>query len=420
MNSDDRALPAARHLVGPAAIDVLRLPIEASGGAISSARPVYVQYRPGSDVVVRYSAWVSWDGADPRRETLAAASTINGVMPGAVAVTASTPTGPLEVGVWRWPFDPVLVGLERAVTATAVSDTLEATHGVLDPRQLHLSVVAYRPTERAVIRVDSPSGPIAFLKIVAPDEVAGIVDRHAALLDAGVPVPRIERSDADTGLLVLEPLLGPTFRELVKSGSGGWPDSAEFDRVTDAFATAQVDGEPLASRLVDGVLHAQMLATVMSSDEEQLGRLVQYFEQTHDEAAGTTVHGDLHDGQIIVRNGRIVGVLDIDDAGLGRPIDDRANLLARLIYRLHTSESASSQLGQYIEKLRSDSAERFDPSTLDVRTAAALVGLATGPFRLQSPCWRDTVRSLFDVAESLCMRELSASPHRPLTEVCAR
>lgn len=420
VNLDDRALPAARHLVGPAAIDVLRLPIEASGGTISSARPVHVQYRPGSDVVVRYSAWVSWNGADPRRETLAAASAINGVMPGAVAVTASTSSGPLEVGVWRWPFDPVLVGLDRVVTATAVAETLEATHGVLDPHQLHLSVVAYRPTERTVIRVDDSNGPIAFLKIVAPGEVTGIVDRHAALLDAGVPVPRIVHSDADSGLLVLEPLLGPTFRELIKSGSGGWPDTVEFDRIADAFAAAQVVGAPLASRLTDGVLHAQMLATVMSSDDEQLSRLAHHFEQTPDETASTTIHGDLHDGQIIVRDARIVGVLDIDDAGLGRPIDDRANLLARLIYRLHTSESASSQLSRHIEDLRSASAERFDSSTLDVRTAAALVGLATGPFRLQSPGWRDTVRALLDVAESICMRELSAGAHRSLTEACAR
>jgi hypothetical protein len=420
MKLDDRALPAARHLVGPGAIDVLRLPIEASGGSITSARPVHVQYRPGSDVVVRYSAWVSWNGAAPRRETLAACSAINGIPPGTVAVTAATTSGPLDVGVWRWPFDPVLTGLDRVVTPNGVADALRPTHGPLDPHGLRLDVVAYRPTERTVIRVDDSDGAIAFLKIVSPSSVASIVDRHAALLTAGVPVPCVDRADGDAGLLVLEPLRGPTYRELIKSDADGWPCADEFDRLAEAFAATRLDAEPLASRLSDGALHAHMLAGVMPDAAEPLARLARRFETAEEEPVTATIHGDLHDGQIIVRDARIVGVLDIDDAGPGRPIDDRANLIARLLYREHTTGSTNPRLSEHIETLRRASGATYDPVLLDVRTAAALVGLATGPFRLQSPGWRDTIRTLVAVAESLCMRELSAGAHRPLTETCAR
>ena len=45
---------------------------------------------------------------------------------------------------------------------------------------------------------------------------------------------------------------------------------------------------------------------------------------------------------------------------------------------------------------------------LDVHTAAALVGLATGPFRIQSDGWRTNVTDLLRLAADLSMRELSA------------
>ncbi len=151
---DDRSLPAARHLVGPDAAEVLRVPVEASGGRLLSARPVQVQYRPGSDVVVRYSTQISWNGAPAQRETLAASSMIHGSHDGTIAVTATTSDGPLDVGVWRWPFDPVLLGLPHAVAPSSVAAMLHSIHGPLDPQVVRLEVVAYRPTDRAVVRVD--------------------------------------------------------------------------------------------------------------------------------------------------------------------------------------------------------------------------------------------------------------------------
>ena len=169
MRLDDRALPAARHLVGPDASDVLRVPVEAVGGRLMSARAVQVQYRPGSDVVVRYSAQVSWDGAAPRRETLAASSTVHGLHAGTIPVSAVTASGPIEVGVWRWPFDPVVVGLAHVVAPESVAELLASVHGPLDPRSVRLDVVAYRPTDRAVIRVDVEGrGTVAYLKVVDP------------------------------------------------------------------------------------------------------------------------------------------------------------------------------------------------------------------------------------------------------------
>lgn len=413
---DDRALPAARHLVGPDAADLLRVPVEATGGRLVSARPVQVQYRPGSDVVVRYSAQVSWNGALPRRETLAASSTVHGTHAGTVGVTAMTADGPLEVGVWRWPFDPVLPGLAHVVTPESVATLLEPIHGPLDAGLIALGVVAYRPTDRAVMRVEyGDRGPLAYIKVVPPGAAPAIAERHRALTVADVPVPRVDAIEESLGAIVMAPLVGPTLRELIKSDAPGWPDGGEYDDLADAFAAASIDAPAIESRLTDGALHARMLAVVMPGTAGRLEEIATWFERTPAPPADTTIHGDLHEAQLIVADGTIVGVLDIDDTGPGLPIDDRANVLARLRFRASTDPDRSTVLTSYADGLRRHSHDRFDAAALDRHTAAALVGLATGPFRLQSPGWQDTIHELLDVVDDLSMRELSATTHRRLT-----
>ena len=408
----DRALPAVQHLVGDTSIDVLRPPVEAAGGQIESVRPVHVQYRPGSDVVVRYTAQISWGGRPAKRDTLVAASAIDGVLPGTVTVTAETPDGPLDVGVWRWPFDPVLSGLGTAVTPAGIAPMLDVDH-----RHIRLEVVAYRPTERAVVRVLSADDEvIGYVKVVAPNQAAAIATRHDELVTAGVPAPAVTASDDALGVLVLEPLVGPTLRELIKSGDDGLVEPVEFDRLADRFARARLDGPPLPSRLVDGALHGRMLGTVVPGLRSRLDELIDRFEKAVVPAADATIHGDLHEAQLVVRDGAIVGVLDIDDAGPGAAVDDRANLIARLLFRSTLDRSGRPDIARYADRIRSASATRFDPARLDLHTSAALVGLATGPFRMQGPTWRDEVAALVERAS---MRELSASAHCSLTGGCA-
>ena len=397
----DRALPAVQHLVGERSIDVLRPPVEAAGGVIESVRPVHVQYRPGSDVVVRYSAEISWGGRPAKRDTLVAASAIDGPLPGTVTVTADTSDGPLDIGVWRWPFDPVLTGLGTAVTPVGVADVLDVDH-----HDIRLDVVSYRPTERAVVRVTSGAGEaLSYLKVVAPGGTASIASRHDALVAAGVPAPRVTASDDLMGVLVLEPLVGPTLRELIKSGDDGWVNPEEFDRLADRFGQARLDGAPLPSRLTDGALHARMLGTVVPKLRGRLDELIARFDDAVVPPPDSTIHGDLHEAQLVVRDATIVGVLDIDDAGPGAAIDDRANLIARLLFRSALDTNGRPELAEYADRIRSASRARFDPARLDLHTSAALVGLATGPFRVQGHNWRAEVTTLIERAS---MRELSA------------
>jgi len=392
---NDAALPAAAHLVGPGAIDVLRAPVEAAGGILESARACNVQYRPGSDVTVRYTAQVAWGGAPAKRETLVAGTTAHGTHPGAAIVTADTPAGRLEVGVWRWPFDPVLTGLRTAVTPSSAAPLI----GAADRREADVEVVAYRPTDRAVVRVRH-GHQTAYFKVVPPQAAPALADRHHRLRGAGVPAPRVRHVDED-GILILDELGGSTFRDLIKTNSGTWPGPAALDELADAFASAELESAPVPSAVAHAVLHASMLAAVMPRQRSRLEHLADTLQQVEPAPRSATIHGDLHEGQLVVDHGRITGVLDIDDAGPGDPVDDRANLIAHLRYRAVTTPELRQRLTDHADMLRRSSTGRFDRDRLDLSTAAALVGLATGPFRVQQPGWNTSVGELLNEAERI-------------------
>ncbi len=79
------------------------------------------------------------------------------------------------VSVWAYPNDPGLPVLPQVTYRDAVAELL-TTLGmpVTDPT---LTVAAYRPGKRAVVRVDAPERTL-FIKIVRPHRVAPIVRTH--------------------------------------------------------------------------------------------------------------------------------------------------------------------------------------------------------------------------------------------------
>lgn len=392
----DAVLPAARFLSGPESSEILRVPVEAAGGVLHSARIRQVQYRPGSDVVVRYSTQVSWHGAPAVRETHLASSTIYGGHSGAVPVTADVNGASLSVGVWRWPFDPVLTGLRSAATPRSAA----ALCGIDDLSGVALKLVSFRPTDRAVFQLSTPRGTF-FLKVVAPRTADAITNRHVAAITAGVPAARVLACQSDLGVIVLEGLSGTMLRDVVKSGTGVLPEASEFDRLGDMVASVQLPSmRAVPARREHAVLHAAMLASVMPTERARLGELSSAIDTAPSTSSECVVHGDLHDGQLLTAGGKITGVLDLDDLGLGSAVDDRANLLGFLRYRAVTRPAMRARLTEYADGLRRASAQILDPIQLDVTTAAVLVGLATGPFRVQHSDWRSSVSSLLDVAET--------------------
>src|SRR5690606_25896845 len=112
------------------------------------------------------------------------------------------------------------------------------------------------------------------------------------------------------------------------------------------------------------------------------------------------VHGDFHDGQILVEAGAITGLLDVDTHGVGHPADDPATMLGHL-----ESRSGHAPRPERIRSLVADLQDmwtsRVDGAELNRRESAVMLGLATGPFRVQQDDWPARVRERIHRAEQV-------------------
>jgi aminoglycoside phosphotransferase (APT) family kinase protein len=148
-----------------------------------------------------------------------------------------------------------------------------------------------------------------------------------------------------------------------------------------------------------------MLATVLPAERDRLDWLAGRLELDRDASTCRAIHGDLHEAQVVVDAGRITGLLDIDDVGVGDEIDDVATLVAHLLTRAATVTDGRP-IVEYAERLRAGLGVAFDRRDLDQAVAATLIGLATGPFRIQQDDWRqitvehlDRIERLLDAAD---------------------
>lgn len=405
---EDQVLPAARHLTGPDARGILAAAVAAAGGQLGRARPCHLHYVPGRDVVVRFDSTVAWGGAPEVAETLIASTARDGVPDGTLPVEAITDAGEtLQVGVWRWPFDPVLVGLGDAVTPS----TAAAFLGDLCDGRPHLTVLAYRPTQRAVVRAVDAGGSVYYIKSLSPRGAKRLVDRHERLAAAGVPVPSILRCDRERGLVAMSALEGPTVRERIKDGAGVLPGPDEYEQIFAGFAATELPVNRRAmGRIAGAQRHAAMLATVLPAAAERLERLSEQLGVAAEREAArppVTIHGDLYEAQLVTGRGRrearrLTGVLDLDDAGPGDPLGDRATVIGHLLERLaDPGARRSAVVASYVRTLRRSFGEHVDLAELDTAVAAVLVGLATGPFRVQRQRWQMGVRRRLTLAERL-------------------
>jgi aminoglycoside phosphotransferase (APT) family kinase protein len=412
---DDPLLPAARHLVGTDATELLGAAVAAFGGDLHVAEAVQVQHRPGRNLVVRYDAQVAWGGRPAQRETLLAAAMVGGPPEGTLVLSAEG----VEAAVWRYPFDPHLPGLAEAVTPGRVVQLLD---GLL-PGRPQLEVMAYRPIRRAVVRATSGHEQ-AYLKVVRPKEAVLIAGRHEALAAAGLPVPRVLALDEDAGLLVLDALGGDNLRDRLLRGTVGWPPATGYLQLLERLAAVELpparpSGWLALSPADAAASHAQALTAILPREEQRLARIVAAIgSRPPAKDPVQTVHGDFYEAQLMVEGDALTGLLDLDDVSPGHRLDDPAILLAHLQILRPETRRHRDHLRAYRLALRAAFVEALAPdgdgAELDLRTAAHLVGLATGPFRAQSQRWEVEVRRRIGMAARL------NAPHTPAGEKTLR
>lgn len=390
------------ELLGSEAVgDLLAAAVAQGGGQLRSWTLNQVDAHPHRSTTATYLASVDWPFG--RRDELVGVSARAAGPTAADSRAEVFADGEREVAVWLYPNDPDLPGLGRAAYAAPVTE-LFSTAGLVSEvtsDQIELAMVTYRPRRRAVLRVRLPDRRVYYVKVLRPELLAEVEQRHLLLRDAGVPVPEVAATTGD-GLLILAELPGlPLARAVFEP-----PTPCTAEDIIDVLDTLPQEVATLPRRpgWADAVDH---YATIISTAAPwEADRLAEITAQVQAGLSGLPpgqepTHGDLHEGQVQVADGRVVGILDVDTVGPGRRADDLACLIAHLstIQRMNPAQEARvhALLRTWVPVFDL----RVDPVELRLRAAAVIISLATGPHRSQEPNWQQQTAVMLDAAEAL-------------------
>ncbi len=373
----DERVPALAMLLSPEARGLLDAVLAPAGGSTQSVRVAQVRYQPGSSVTVQYRASVRWADGSSSNEILIAASGLK--VPDGVATLSD---GDVSIAMWRFPDDPFLPGLAAATDPRRVQALLDKLGA--SPGTVRLRTRAYRPGRRAVIEVSSAASRI-FVKVLRPSRVEALQRKHVAMA-AHVPVPHSLGWADELGIVALQAMPGKTMRKALESGTRRLPTGAEIVSLLDSFPEAG-DVFTHRDRPADRTpTHAGLLSAVLPGLAERLGEIVRRTRAAPADEPSVPVHGDFHSSQILVRNGAVVGLIDVDTAGTGGRTDDLAGLLGHLA-SLSLTSPARRNIDRYGASLIAEFDRLVDPRGLRTAVAAVVLGLATGPFRVQLSRW---------------------------------
>ncbi|MEP1125606.1 MAG: aminoglycoside phosphotransferase family protein [Ilumatobacter sp.] len=380
-----------RMLLGSEAGDLLAEYVAHLGGTVRSHRARQVSHQVGHSTTVQYRVRVDWptgaaSGRTTSDETIVLTTADHGDR------AARLTDGVHDIAAWRWSDDPALPGLASALDVRRVSALFDDL-GVGGHR-VELRVRAYRPGRRAVVEATSDAGRV-FLKVVAPHRAQALHDVHRTLAET-LPVPNSIGWTSD-GIVVMPGLAGRTLRDDLRTPNAPLPTPASIDALLARLPDGVGATRPRTSWIESARRHARTIDATVPSVSDALAETLERLEAADDGADDhdiTTVHGDMYEAQLLAQRGELTGLLDVDTVGRGRRIDDTANFCAHLSV-LATVWTPSGAVRQYGRELLAHAETRYDRSDLRRRIAAAVLGLATGPFRTLEPKWEaNTLRRI--------------------------
>jgi hypothetical protein len=380
----DPDLPGSRDLVAHDVPPPLTVAYQAAETTISGAEPIQVTWWPGRELTIRYR--VDAHGGRLAGQTQAVA-TVGDVPVGAVTVASDE----APVGIWVLPNDPLLPGLPSAVDLTTVTGLLRRLGSRDDATATRLR--SYRPGRRAVVELRA-GGSSLYLKVVRPSKALALHRLHRHLAEQ-IPVPDSLGVSADLGIVVMRSVGGLDLRSVLRQG-GTMPTP---EAIAGMIGTLPA---PVSSRATRSPLIAlpnviDLLSRLVPSQGTRLAHLAEQIGSETEDST-TPSHGDFHEAQILTRAGEPIALLDVDTYGWGRPGDDPATMLAHLDL-LAPGCRRPTEVLRFAHCLNRHWDDVLDPGDLRRRTAAVVLGLAIGPFRVQRPDWPREVRARIDTAE---------------------
>lgn len=391
----DPAIPGSETLLTERIPPPIAAVIEEAGSTLTALQAVQSSWWPAKQLIVRYKVTAEGGLLEGSHQMVATAGRIPD---GAARVEG--PNG--AVGVWVVPNDPELPGLTSALDRGTVS-RLIADLGS-DTTIEAIRFRSYRPGRRGVVEAVG-SAQSLFLKVVRPGAAKSLHEKHRHLA-AQMPVPDSLGFSAELGVVVLPAIPGADLRKVLRDEEAALPAPADVAALIDDLPNP-LDGKVTRSPIEKLPRVAELLSLIVPTEADRLGQLVSTIG-LDDREADVPVHGDFYEAQVLVDNGHPGGLIDVDTYGWGRPGDDPAMMIGHLNL-LAASASDPKRVLAFASRLQELWEAKLDPVDLRKRTAAVILGQATGPFRVQRPEWPSETVSRIDVAQRWVERSLWAN-----------
>ena len=309
-----------------------------------------------------------------------------------------------SVIAWQYPHDPALPALSAVSFPEAVGHVLEKFG--IRAAGASVTLEAYRPGKRAVFRVDAEAGRY-FIKVVDPATVSMIHGMHGMFLARGVRVPH-SLGYADSGMLLLDRLPGDSAAARIADIGGDPRFLASLDSLTMQMAQVPLTGHARASLAKRADWYASRMRQIAPAFADRTLVLTNAITHIYAEARQqglVAIHGDMHLGQIFVDPAepwRIVGVLDIDTAGMGDPADDRGALYGHVcVSSLEAAAAGRTAAGQSFWQLATTLRDGFSDWRVRSIAATHLVGHALATASKSTAAGDAVTVQLLDEADSL-------------------
>jgi hypothetical protein len=391
----DLDLSIADELLGGAAgRDLLRIATDHAGATLVGTRLRSVHHRAGRSVSHVHEATLRV--GDVERDVLLVAHLDRRPLPpGAFALVADG----IPVAVWRFPNDPYLPGLPSAIAPERVRELLDALDGPSGAVSLHTR--AYRPSRRAVVEVtvhgEDAVGRVLYLKVLAGDRASELADLHRQLA-AHVPVPAVIGVSSTQGIVAMQALAGRTLRTAIVEGAA-LPDPGELVELSERIAASGLVSRRDPRAFADPSRHVAGLSRLVPDRAAVVEEVAAAAAAVSATDEPVPVHGDLHDGQLLLDpTGGVSGLLDVDGAGTGSMAQDAGNLVAHIAAIGEVWPSLADRAGTYADAVAHAYRPVVGTEALARATAGAWLGLATGPHRAQDDGWQEATRRRIDRA----------------------
>jgi hypothetical protein len=377
----DSDLPEVAALLGPEAGEILAAALPDVD--VETWSTTQVRYEPGRAITVQYRV-VAHTAEGAHDATIVAAVGVD--VPDGTSMLLSDGRA---IAMWRFPDDPLLPGLGIAARPARAGELLEQIG--LPAGTARLRTRAYRAGRRAVVEA-VVAGSRVFLKVVRPGSVAGLQQRHEGLARS-VPVPHSLGWSGEHGIVVLQAMPGNSLRRQLETTSAPLPAPAAVVQLLDRF-TGPPGARGVAGAHRRAEFHARLLRAVAPGLSDRINAIVAALAEIRERAPAVPVHGDLHVAQLLVDGSTIVGIVDVDTAGIGHRANDLANMVGHLA-TLSTVSPAAARIDAYGAQLMAHFDRVVEPADLRRRVAGTILALATGPFRVQMEDWpRQTERRI--------------------------